>query len=80
MTRQTVLAAPEPAAIRDEWQQLVLNDLHDPLDGEHEEFGREDPLDRYPLAPRGELVEPDTQDDLADADGPVTRCHAGPVS
>ena len=71
MTQQTVLAAPDPAAIRDELQQLVLNDLHGPLDGEDEEFGREDPLDRYPLgrlAPRGELVEPDTQDDLADAE------------
>ncbi|MFC4854602.1 DISARM system helicase DrmA [Actinophytocola glycyrrhizae] len=71
MTRQTVLAVPDPAAIRDELQQLVLNDLHGPLGGEHEEFGNEDPLDRYPLgrlAPRGETVEPDTQDDLADAD------------
>ncbi len=37
MTRPTVLAAPDPAAIRDELRQLVLNDLHGPLGGEHEE-------------------------------------------
>jgi hypothetical protein len=51
--------------------QLVRNDLHGPLGGEHEEFGRQDPLDRYPLgrlAARGEVVEPDTQDDLAEAE------------
>jgi hypothetical protein len=47
---------------------VFLATLHGPFGGEHEEFGREDPLDRYPLdryplgrlAPRGELVEPDT--------------------
>ncbi|MBY8854451.1 hypothetical protein K7G98_41900, partial [Saccharothrix sp. MB29] len=34
------------------------------------EFTREDPLDRYPLgrlAPRGEVIEPDTQDELAES-------------
>ncbi len=71
MTQESVLTVPDAATIRDELRQLVLADLHGPLGGEEEEFGREDPLDRYPLgrlAPRGEVVEPDTQDDLADAD------------
>ena len=73
MTDQPVLAVPEPHAIRDELQRLVLADLLGPLDGEHEEFPREDPLDRYPLgrlAPRGEIIEPDTQDDLAESLAP----------
>lgn len=71
MTDTPVLSAPDPGVIRDELQALVLADLLGPLDGEHEEFPREDPLDRYPLgrlAPRGLMVEPDTQDDLADAE------------
>ena len=71
MTDQAVLAAPDPQAVREELCRLVLADLLGPLDGEHEEFPREDPLDRYPLgrlAPRGVEVEPDTQDDLAEAE------------
>jgi hypothetical protein len=71
MTEQTVLAVPDVQVIRDELERLVLADLLGPLGGEHEEFPREDPLDRYPLgrlAPRGVMVEPDTQDDLADAE------------
>ncbi|HEY3258645.1 MAG TPA: hypothetical protein VGJ95_00005, partial [Pseudonocardiaceae bacterium] len=71
MTDQPVLAVPDARVIRDELQRLVLADLLGPLGGEREEFQREDPLDRYPLgrlAPRGAVVEPDTQDDLADAE------------
>lgn len=71
MTQQPVLAVPDTQVIRDELQQLVLADLLGPLDGEHEEFPREDPLERYPLgrlAPRGVVIEPDTQDELADAE------------
>lgn len=71
MTEQSVLAIPDVRVIRDELARLVLADLLGPLGGEHEEFPREDPLDRYPLgrlAPRGAVVEPDTQDDLADAE------------
>jgi len=70
-TDETVLGVPDASAIRDELQRLVLADLLGPLGGEHEEFQREDPLDRYPLgrlAPRGAVVEPDLQDDLAPAD------------
>ena len=60
----TVLAQPTPAAIRDELQRLVIADLHGPLGGEYEEFGREAPTDRYllgRLAPDGSTIEPDDQ-------------------
>jgi hypothetical protein len=64
-----VLAQPTPAAIRDELQRLVIADLHGPLGGEYEEFGREAPTDRYllgRLAPEGSTIEPDDQDDTPD--------------
>ncbi|MDU0294844.1 hypothetical protein NUG22_37040, partial [Saccharothrix longispora] len=70
MSDKPVLVVPEARVIRDELQRLVLADLLGPLEGEHEEFTREDPLDRYPLgrlAPRGEVIEPDTQDELAES-------------
>ncbi|PSL56568.1 helicase-like protein [Saccharothrix carnea] len=70
MNRPSVLPPPEPRVIRDRLQELVLKDLLGPLEGEHEEFTREDPLDRYPLgrlAPRGEVIEPETQDELAES-------------
>lgn len=76
MTDQPVLGVPDPAVIRDELQRLVLADLLGPLGGEHEEFQREDPLDRYPigrLAPRGVELTPDTHDEL----GPVDADEAG---
>ena len=69
---QTVLEVPTAAAIRDELHGLVLADLHGPLGGETEEFGNERPTDRYVvgrLAPNGTVIEPDTQDETADADG-----------
>lgn len=70
MTDQPVLQRLDERAIRDEFQQLVLDDLLGPLDGEDEEFSGENPIDRYPLgrlAPRGVLVEPGTQEELAGA-------------
>ncbi|MEH1129594.1 DISARM system helicase DrmA [Micromonospora sp. CPCC 206061] len=72
MAADSVLAVPDARAIRDELQRLVLADLLGPLGGPEEEF-REDPLDRYivgRLAPNGVAVEPDTQDDLAEAATP----------
>ncbi|MGH3772882.1 MAG: DISARM system helicase DrmA [Pseudonocardiaceae bacterium] len=72
MTQQPVLDPPREREIRDELQRLVLADLHGPLGGEDEEFsGKENPIDRYPLgrlAPRGEVLEPDTHDGLPAAD------------
>jgi hypothetical protein len=64
-----VLAVPTEAAIRDELHGLVLADLHGPLGGEYEEFS-ERPSERYivgRLAPDGTVIEPDTQDETADA-------------
>lgn len=70
MTQTTVLAAPEPAVIRDELAELVIADLHGPIGGEDELLpGR--PNDRYVLgrlAPNGEMVAPEQQDRLAEAD------------
>ncbi|MFY1696862.1 DISARM system helicase DrmA [Solwaraspora sp. WMMA2101] len=69
-----VLGRPDAGVIRDELQALVLADLLGPLDGPDEEFGtQESPLDRYllgRLAPNGQAVEPDTQDELSDASAP----------
>ena len=73
MSEQAVLAVPAPQAIRDELQRLVLADLLGPLGGPAEEFTGEDPLERYllgRLAPHGVAVEPDTQDELGDAEMP----------
>ncbi|MEV6981663.1 DISARM system helicase DrmA [Sphaerisporangium sp. NPDC051017] len=63
----SVLAVPDAAAIRDELQRLVLDDLHGPHGDEPEEFD-EDPVDRYllgRLAPTGTPVAPEELDDLA---------------
>ena len=60
------------AAIRDELQRLVIADLHGPLGGETEEFGSEQPTDRYllgRLAPDGTVIEPDDQDETPEAGG-----------
>ncbi|MEU7810435.1 DISARM system helicase DrmA [Micromonospora chalcea] len=74
MSGEGVLAVPDGRAIRDELQQLVLDDLLGPLGGLDEEFPtREDPLDRYilgRLAPNGVSVDPDTQDELPEAGAP----------
>ncbi|MGH3437320.1 MAG: DISARM system helicase DrmA [Pseudonocardiaceae bacterium] len=71
MTEQPVLDVPREREIRDELQRLVLADLHGPLGGDDEEFSGENPIDRYPLgrlAPRGEVLEPDDQDELPAAE------------
>ncbi|HEU0089926.1 MAG TPA: hypothetical protein VFQ77_20135 [Pseudonocardiaceae bacterium] len=71
MSEQPVLGAPEEREIRDELQRLVLADLNGPFGGDDEEFSGENPIDRYPLgrlAPRGEVLQPDDQDELAAAD------------
>jgi hypothetical protein len=65
------LAQPTAATIRDELQRLVIADLHGPLGGEAEEFGGEQPTDRYllgRLAPDGTVIEPDDQDENPEAD------------
>ncbi|HET9899323.1 MAG TPA: DISARM system helicase DrmA [Streptosporangiaceae bacterium] len=70
---QAVLEVPTAAGIRDELHRLVIADLHGPLGGESEEFSNERPTDRYivgRLAPDGTVIEPDTQDDTADAGRP----------
>lgn len=73
VTEQPVLDTPTEAAIRDELQQLVTADLLGPLGGPDEEFTTEEnPIDRYPLgrlAPQGTVLVPETQDNLAAADG-----------
>ena len=69
-----VLEVPTQAVIRDELHRLVLADLHGPLGGETEEFANERPTDRYivgRLAPDGTVIEPDTQDETADAAVPT---------
>ncbi|MFE2755012.1 DISARM system helicase DrmA [Actinosynnema sp. NPDC059335] len=79
MTDGTVLNAPPPEQIREELLDLVLRDLLGPLEGEQEEFAREDPLDRYPLgrlAPRGEVIEPEAQDDDL-PEGPAVEPEEG---
>ncbi len=81
----TVLAQPTAAAIRDELQRLVIADLHGPLGGETEEFGGEQPTDRYllgRLAPDGTVIEPDDQDETPGHSIPIIRrrsCAAGPA-
>ncbi|MFI2714203.1 DISARM system helicase DrmA [Micromonospora sp. NPDC018662] len=72
MTGQSVLAIPDERVIRDKLQRLVLRDLLGPLGGSAEEFPtrKESPLDRYVLgrlAPNGEVIDPATQDAVADA-------------
>ncbi|HEY9474042.1 MAG TPA: DISARM system helicase DrmA, partial [Mycobacteriales bacterium] len=67
-----VLDRPDPARVRDELVELVLRDLHGPLDGPEEDFDA-DPVERYPLgrlAPAGTVVEPETLDDIAEAESP----------
>src|SRR5260370_1004904 len=52
--------------------RLVIADLHGPLGGAEEEFGGEQPTDRYllgRLAPSGTMIEPDVQDEDAPTDG-----------
>ena len=43
--QSTVLVPPTPNVIRHELLRMVVADLHGPLGGEYEEFGREAPTD-----------------------------------
>jgi hypothetical protein len=72
VSEEPVLAQPRHEDIRTELLDLVVADLHGPLSGPDEEFpvARENPIDRYPLgrlAPAGETVAPETQDELSEA-------------
>ena len=67
-----ILEQPTAATIRDELERLVIADLYGPLGGPEEEFGGEQPTDRYllgRLAPSGTMIEPDVQDEDAPTDG-----------
>lgn len=75
----TAIAPPAPAAIRDELQSLVINDLLGPAGGPEEELGQyEDRVrERYlvgMLAPRSTRVEAEAIDELgtAESDDPET--------
>ncbi|MFC6080441.1 DISARM system helicase DrmA [Sphaerisporangium aureirubrum] len=75
----SVLAVPDAAAIRDELQRLVVDDLHGPYGDEAEEFD-EDPTDRYllgRLAPSGTPVRPEELDELAGSE-PVAPGEGDP--
>jgi hypothetical protein len=67
-----VLQAKSPAALRDELERLVVNDLLGPVGGPFEEVDEAQIQDRYlvgKLAPRNEAVQPELSDELAVADG-----------
>ena len=64
---QTVLAAPSPAALRDELEQLVLLDLLGPAGGLEEEVNESSVQDRYlvgMLAPSYKHMLPEEQEEL----------------
>ncbi len=74
-----LLAPPSPSAIRDELERLVLADLLGPAGGDDEEI-EDRPRDRYlvgKLAPHGQRVEPEEQDELAE--GGAEGVEEGPV-
>ncbi|HWE91876.1 MAG TPA: DISARM system helicase DrmA [Pseudonocardiaceae bacterium] len=75
MTEEATLPKPDAQAIRDELHELVLADLLGPLGGPDEEFGDENPIDRYPLgrlAPRDETIDPATHENMGEAQGDDT--------
>jgi hypothetical protein len=75
-----VLRAPSAYDLRDELQRLVLADLMGPADGEEEEVSDRSVRDRYlvgMLAPKGQQVQAEEQDDLA-TDG-ASSAEEGPV-
>src|SRR5438045_4521609 len=64
------LIAPSPFEIRDELEQLVLNDLHGPAGGPEEEVNEDRVSERYLvglLAPRRQHLAPEQADELAAA-------------
>src|SRR5205085_3659416 len=63
-----MLQAPSPAALRDELERLVLQDLLGPAGGPEEEIDEGSVRDRYlvgALAPRDQQVLPEEMDELA---------------
>jgi len=64
---QTLLAAPSPAALRDELEQLVLLDLLGPAGGPEEEVNESNVQDRYlvgMLAPSYKHMLPEELEEL----------------
>ncbi|MFL5696296.1 MAG: helicase, partial [Ktedonobacteraceae bacterium] len=67
-TPRVMLQAPSPAALRDELEQLVLQDLLGPAGGPEEELDEASVRDRYlvgALAPRDQQIVPEELDELA---------------
>src|SRR4051812_8675545 len=65
---QPILQPPSPHALRDELEALVLADLLGPAGGPEGEVAERHVRDRYlvgMLAPRGQQVAPEEQDELA---------------
>src|SRR5439155_25956510 len=65
---RSILQAPSPAALRDELERLVLQDLLGPAGGPEEEIDEASVRDRYlvgALAPRDQQVIPEEMDELA---------------
>ena len=65
---RSILQPPSPAALRDELEQLVLQDLLGPAGGPEEEVDEGSVRDRYlvgMLAPRDQQIVPEELDELA---------------
>ncbi len=73
-TPTSILRTPSAQEIRDELEQAVLRDLLGPAGGPHEEIAEDSVRERYlvgMLAPRGQIVSREQDDELATA-GPGT--------
>ncbi|MFL5796559.1 MAG: DISARM system helicase DrmA [Actinomycetota bacterium] len=71
-----ILAAPTPAAVREELQNLIVGELLGPAGGPEEEVTEERLTERYilgMLAPRGETTAPEEEDALAVEGEPGTE-------
>ncbi len=72
----TVLTKPSKRALRDELQRAVLHDLLGPAGGPEEEIAENSVRDRYlvgMLAPQGEELDPEQDDELAVASAGTTE-------
>lgn len=70
MAKPPVLRAPSPRAIRAELEEIVIRDLLGPAGGPTEEVDERSVRDRYLvvlLAPRGQMLRPEQNDELATA-------------
>lgn len=66
--QRTILQPPSAATLRDELEQLVLQDLLGPAGGPEEEVDEQQVHDRYlvgMLAPRDQQIQPEEMDELA---------------